>query len=55
MGMIKIDIGIEMISTILYFSNHYKIGEVFMGGNHKPRMLMNILLEQFQFILLKNT
>lgn len=38
MEMIKIDIGIEMISTILYFSNHYKISEVFMGGNHKPRI-----------------
>lgn len=38
MEMIKIDIGIEMISTILYFSNHYKIAEVFMGGNYKPRI-----------------
>lgn len=36
MGIVRIDAGIEMISTILYFSNHYKIFETIVGGNYKP-------------------
>lgn len=50
MDVARVDIGVELISTILFFSKHYNITEKFLGNKHVPRITKEYELELTEWI-----
>lgn len=50
MDVARVDIGVELISTIQFFSKHYSITEKFLGNRHVPRIAKEYELELTEWI-----
>ena len=50
MDVARVDIGVELISSILFFSKHYSITEKFLGNKHAPRITKEYELELTEWI-----